>query len=487
MEGLEPIFGIAKTIYSLCDQAKSNKKQCKRLKNRIKILMVPIERLKTQPQMSVELKEVGKELQLTLNNAELWVTKYSNLGWWRKVIQANGIKEDFDDINERLSDAAEAISFLLDVEHRGRFLKYFNQHTRKQQNQRDIEEDLKELREYLKSDFKLVADKVDHLTDAVEDIGAGVQDFFSTFKALSSLLMGPSWESITEIRATDLTRGDLLLQRPNHDLYRGEYHKGPVAIKVLKGSLLRDADLVRKTFQSEIKTMKKFECPNILRLFGICIDNSGSNPCYSMVMELCEKGTLRQLLNREKDLPWELCVRMTLDVARALYRLHQTESKAILHGSLSSSKFLVDGRYCVKLAGFELSKTETSMRRSSNVEKRNEISDWAYIAPETSGDINAYNKHSEIYSLGIVFWEIASGITPLQGQSLSELKPDDIYKRVCVEVDTGLPADCPPILSDLIKRSRAVDPTERPSAGVIVDLLISHRNQPEPKKVSVET
>ncbi|XP_075432732.1 mixed lineage kinase domain-like protein isoform X2 [Ascaphus truei] len=483
MDVLKSLFTISQTIYSLCCQAKYNKKKCNRLQTKIESMMELIEQLKTQPQMFAELEQVVKKLEKTLNDAVSWVTKYSNLGRGRMTIQANSISEEFNHIIERLCDAHQILSLQLHVKNSRQLQNVFDEITRKKENQKDCEEDM-ELKEFLQDHLKLVADKVDSVADKVDDVAVKVDRLVVAVKTSTptagreikdqrSLSNDTSWESITEIQATDLTRGDLLLQRPNHDLYRGEYHQGPVAIKVFKGSLLRDADLVRKTFQSEIKTLKTFECPNILRLFGICIDNSGSNPCYSMVMELCEKGTLRQLLNREKDLSWELRFRMTMCVATALYRLHQTKLKAILHGSLSSSTFLVDGTYCVKLAGFELSKTETSMGRSSNVKKRQESSDWAYIAPETLGDINAYNKRSEIYSLGIVFWEIASGITPLQGQSLSELKPDDIYKRVCVEVDAGLPADCPPILSDLIKRSRAVDPTERPSAGVILDLLKS--------------
>ncbi|XP_063293387.1 mixed lineage kinase domain-like protein [Pelobates fuscus] len=460
MEVLSNVLQVAETIYSLCERASSNKKQCARLQKKVKMLLLTAGVLGKQHGKSKELKVVLTELELTLKNAECWVQKYSQRVWWRKVIQANGIKEEFDLINDRLTDAATVISSMMLAEQRESFLKFFDEKHRKRQNERDTEADLAELKDYLRNEFQPKA-----------------QDILSHVAAMKAYCLRTSWD-IKEIRSTDLTVGELVIERPSHFLYRGEYHKGPVAIKVLKGQLIKDNDYVRKVFQSESETMKKFECGNILRLFGICIDNSKSEPCYSLVMEFCEKGTLRDLLNRERGLPWEQRVSMVLDAARALYRLHHSEMKAILHGSLSSSKFLVDGTYCLKLAGFELSKTESSMRRTSNSEKRKNSIGWAYMAPETLKNINAYNKRSEIYSLGVVLYEIASGNVPLAGLTDPEKHLDELHRILTAEVATGLPTDCPKILSDIITQSLESDPTKRPTAGVIVDLLIAHQNQP---------
>ncbi|KAM8947535.1 mixed lineage kinase domain-like protein isoform 2-T2 [Pelodytes ibericus] len=472
METLGVIFTIAHKIYNLCDEAQSNRKQCKRLKNRLELLLVPAAMLQTQPEKSRELDGVLKELRVVLENAECWIWKYSRKGWWVKVFLSGRIKDEFDHTNDRLRDAAESLQLLLQVERRTDFLKYFNEKVWKRQNQKDVEMDLADLKESLQSGMQSVSDKVDSL-------GAQIEDQNAKLAALS-------W-NIKEIRATDLRRGELVMERPGHYLYRGEYHKGPVAIKVLKGPLNRDNDYVRKTFQSESETMRRFECVNILRLYGICIDNSHGEPSYSLVMEFCEKGTLRELLSRELDLSWKQRVHMVLDAARAVYRLHHSELKAILHGSLSSSKFLVDGTYCLKLSGFELSKTESSMRRPSNAEKRQESIGWAYMAPETLTNINAYNKCSEVYSLGVVCYEIASGNVPLDGLRIPEGDLGEIHQRLRAEVDAGIPIDCPKILRDIITQSLETDPSNRPTAGVIVDRLIAHLNQAEPKEIPVET
>ncbi|XP_069824730.1 mixed lineage kinase domain-like protein isoform X2 [Dendropsophus ebraccatus] len=455
MEVLGQVLDIAQTIYGLCDQASSNKQQCCRLKKRIQMLLVASEALQRQKDKSDQLLVVMKELQVTLDNAKCWVIKYSHQAWWKRILQANGIKEEFELINDRLGDAAEQVSLLLAVEHRKQFFHFFTENTRKRQNQRDIDEDLKELKNYLTKNAKNVED--------------GMNKILSEIAAVKSVCKRSSWH-ITEIRATDLKRGSLLLEKPSHNLYLGEYHKSPVAIKVFKGQQLITQDFIIKTFRSESETMKKFECLNILRLYGICVDNSGTDSCYSLVMEYCEKGTLRQLLEREPDLPWERRIQMALDAARAIYRLHQTDMKAILHGSLSSTKFLVDGTYCVKLSGFELSKTESSLRRPSNAERRRKSSELVYIAPESLQDINAYDKRSEIYSLGVVLYEIATGKLPITGLPVTENNQ---------RVNGEHLSSCPPVLHELITSCLLRNPCGRPTAGVIVDLLIAHLNKSE--------
>ncbi|OCT84654.1 mixed lineage kinase domain-like protein [Xenopus laevis] len=479
MEILGNVLDIAQTIYGLCDQASSNKRQCSRLRKRIEILLVAATKIKKQPEKSSELKVVLRELQLTLRNAKSWVLKYSNQGWWMKILKANCIKEEFDLINDRLKDAADDISVLLAIEHRESFLKFFDENKRLKQSQKDIEEDMSELKERLNSGVGSLTKDISHVAETVEDTNSGVKNILNQVEEIKSLLSSGTRTPrlCTEIKSEDLIWGALVMEKPNFDLYRGQYYKSPVAIKVLKGQPLENVEKIREIFNLEIKTMKKYECVNIIRVFGICIDKAKSEPYYCMVTEFCEKGTLRELLSREKNLPWNRRIHMTLDAARALYRLHQTETKPMLHGSLSSSKFLVDGTYCLKLSGFELSKTESSMRRQPNVEKQKQNIEWSYIAPETMQNINAYDKHSEIYSLGIVFYEIATGRIPIQG--LSGTNPNDMYQNLSKDMKEGLPADCPSVLSDLIVQSTGTNPTERPSAGVIVDLLMDYLNQQE--------
>ncbi|XP_077309525.1 mixed lineage kinase domain-like protein isoform X3 [Lithobates pipiens] len=458
MEVLGQVFSVARTIYNLCDKASSNKKQCGRLKTRIRILLKTAETLEKQPDKSVALLAVVEDLVTTLENAKCWVMKYSHHAWWKQVLKSNSIKGEFELLNDCLGDAAIQISVLLAAEHKEKLDQFFKENTRKQQNAKDMEDDLKELSTSLNSHATEMKDKMDKMT------------------AIHLACSPPKW-NIIEIRVTDLKRGVLFLEQPTHYLYRGELHQSPVAIKVFKDQNVQNEEFIRKTFLSESQTMKKFECLNILRLYGICIDNSGPETCYSLVTELCEKGTLRELLQNEPDLPWNQRVLMALDTARALYRLHQTEEKAILHGNLSSFKYLVDGTYCVKLSGFELSKTETSIRRTPNVATRKKNRVLEYMAPETWQDINAYDKRSEIYSLGVVMYEIATGKPPFHCLEVTADNLVEMQEKWWASLDNDFPSSCPNMFRDLIKRLLQKNPKDRPFARVTVDLLLHYLNQ----------
>uniref|UniRef100_A0A8C5R845 Mixed lineage kinase domain like pseudokinase n=1 Tax=Leptobrachium leishanense TaxID=445787 RepID=A0A8C5R845_9ANUR len=474
MEVLTGIFTAAKGIYQLCEQAKSNKRQCTLLKNRIELLMVPIELLHSHPDKSREMEKTLKELNVILELAEDWVQKYNNKAWWIKFIRLGHFKDEFNHINSRISNVAESCQMLLKVDDRVRFMKYFAENRLQAQNQKAINQDIEEAIQSLRGEMHSMADRVDSLQSQMED-----QKSMLLLQGISS-----KWE-IKVIPSTDLKREHLVIDTRHHSLYRGEYHKDQVAIKVLKGDLNRDTEYVRREFNSDSSTMKRFECVNILRLFGICMDNSNSEPCYSLVMEFCEKGILRDLLNTERRLTWEQRVHMARDAARALYKLHHTEMKTILHGSLSSSKFLVDETYCLKLFDFQFSKTESSMRR--NPSEKQESVGWVYLAPETLQDINAYSKRSEVYSLGVVLYEIASGRVPLEGLRDQKNHLNELHHMLRTEVDKELPVGCPEILRTIITQSLESDPCERPTAGVIADQLIAYLNQKEPTESPMET
>ncbi|XP_075694382.1 mixed lineage kinase domain-like protein isoform X2 [Rhinoderma darwinii] len=454
MEVVESIFNVAKVIYDRCEVAESNKKRCNRLKMRVELLLSPVNMLKNEPEKSKELEKTLSELLINLQNASLWVEKFSGSGWWRRIIHAGGIQDKFMHISEQLGDTAHNLQVLVQVEHRQKFLSFFDDERLKKQNLKDILEDLSEIKLKIERDAASLHDKVDSVNEKIQ-------------KLLQAEIF-QRWD-IKEIAATDLKCGNLLetpgmTKNTNYSLHRGEYHKSPVVIKVLRGELNTNDDFIKATFKTDSKIMKRYECPNILRLYG-------RDPRYSIVMEYCEKGTLRELLRQEPDLSWERRVQLSLDAARALYRLHQTEWTNILHGSLSSCKFLVDGTYCLKLSGFELSKTESSMRRNP-VESKAESRELVYVAPEVWQTINSYDKRSEIYSLGAVILEIAVGGFSLQ--DFPAMAPEDMHPRLCAMIAGDLPTSCPPVLHDIITRCLTKEKESRPSAGEIADLLIAH-------------
>lgn len=193
-------------------------------------------------------------------------------------------------------------------------------------------------------------------------------------------------------------------------------------------------------------------------------------PQLSIVMEYCELGTLRELLDREKDLTLAKRIILAVEAARGLYRLHHSETPSELHRNISSTSFLVTKDYNVKLAGFELSKTQTSISRQTRGKAAERVSSAAYISPQRLENVyNKYDIKAEIYSFGIVLWEIATGKSPFEGcdsKKIYQLVAESRHREPVGE-------DCPSELQEIIDDCRAYEPSRRPSVKEILKRLSS--------------
>ncbi|XP_055790556.1 mixed lineage kinase domain-like protein isoform X2 [Salvelinus fontinalis] len=459
MDIIKPILGIAKKLYSLCAEVKANKKRCQRLAQRVKALADTVSMVKGLGEDPAPVENSLHELKLTLENAQDMVEKYASAKYMNRVLKAYKQGEEFESLTMRLYDSAQVLSLALQVDHREQLQQRFNEETRWREDKADREIDHLELQKLLHEKVEEVQGKVDSTQEDVKDI-----------KAILESLKKPRIldQDIREIKPEELIYNlpkEPFIKNDNSEIFKGEYNKFTVAIKRYTYSSSTSLSQVRSVFKKEVETMKRFESPNILRMFGICVQQeSGPNPNYLIVMEFCEKGSLREVLDSQRKLPWDRKARMSLDAAQGLYRLHQSEEKFKVHGCINSSKFLVDAGYRVKLAGFELAQTETSLKRTKD-RKRSSL---CYSSPQQLESVNhPYNKACEMYSFGIVLWEIATCKIPFKDCSHKE-----VYQRVCTEKYTEpFLEDCPQQLGELINDCRSYDSFYRPTAGVLVDKL----------------
>ncbi|XP_018618691.1 mixed lineage kinase domain-like protein [Scleropages formosus] len=471
MDLVDPILSIAEKLHSLCGEVKANKKRCARLGMRVAALVELVKAVKVKgPGGHPELVHRGlQELRLTLESTRKVVEKYASTGCFRRIIKAYDLGEEFEVLNERLNDSAQLLSLALQADQKEMLQRVFKETTRRTEDNEDRESDRRELEKLLQSlaqETKESVDAVHAIHEMVDSTKSDVKDI----KAMLTSLKRPSIHQmdIREIKPEELTY-DVpkmpFMKTATSEMYKGEYNKFTVAIKRFTCPMSHSPEQVRTVFKKEIETMRRFESPNILRMFGICVqDENGPDPNYLIVMEFCEKGNLRDVLDGQSKLSWERRARMSLDAAQGIYRLHQSEEKFKVHGSISSQKFLVDSGYRVKLGGFELAKTETSLRKN----KDRKSSSIHYCSPQQLENVNhPYDKACEIYSFGIVLWEVATRQIPYKGCSSKE-----VYHKVCEEKTMEpLPSDCPQIFASLISASRAYDPFHRPTAGVLVDKL----------------
>ncbi|XP_037622273.1 mixed lineage kinase domain-like protein isoform X2 [Sebastes umbrosus] len=468
MDVIDPILSIASEIYALVETVKANKKRSQRVCHRVKALDELLRSIKKREmgQTTADVKRALGELSLTLTSAKALIKKYTSATWVKRILKAGSHEDEFNSVNERLNDAFQVLSGALQVEQGNVLHQVFELTSREKEDDADRKEDNAELQTMLLQYMKEQQEKTDAVLKEMESVKSNVEK-------IVALLNKPSAtdEAIRMIKPQELKYEcpkKPFMTTSSSEVYKGEYRRFPVAIKRFIDPVNTSPSELRKVFNKEIETMRRFESPNILRMFGICVqDEDGPSPQYLIIMEYCEKGSLRQVLDSGCKLSWTTKASMCRDAARGLYRLHHTEAKSKVHGSINSSKFLVTTGNIVKLGGFELSKTETSLRKAT---KDKEIRSLCYSSPLMLLDINhIYSTQCEIYSFGIVLWEVATGSKPFEGWSNTEI----LQKVGKDKFQQPLPNDCPEELGRLINDCRHYDGFQRPFAGVLVDKLQS--------------
>jgi len=255
-------------------------------------------------------------------------------------------------------------------------------------------------------------------------------------------------------------------------VYKGKWEGIPVAIKRLHLSKMT-AETV-KEFKREATIMASVNHLNTLRLYGVCLD-SGS---YCLVTPLMKKGSLYQWLHNEKKLGWSLRYQLSRDIACGLSYLH---SRNILHRDLKSVNVLLNDQQRAVLCDFGLSRIKQETNCMSTL--LGAVGTVAWMAPELFDFGTKYTKHADIYSLGMVFWEIASRAMPFAG-AYNQAVLMDWVKRGMHE---RIPKDTPEEFAKLISACWVKIPSKRCSAHNIVTALDGIIKFNETKSLSSST
>ncbi|KAM4572630.1 mixed lineage kinase domain-like protein [Odontesthes bonariensis] len=463
MESIEIVLSIASQIYTLVNNVKANKKRCRRVYERVKALETLVKSIKQRDAVktSPEVEEGLKGLSNTLESAQKLIEIYTSENWVKRFLKSNSHGDEFDSVNHRLDDTFQILSGALQLEQGNALSKVFQQASREAEDKEARKEDEADLK-------RLLLEYMEAIQRETEDVKTNVHKIVDILSTQRSTYVDIRKIKPDELKYVPEFPKKPFMTTPTSEVYKGEYRGFPVAIKKYTDPLNTKPRQVESIFNKEVDAMKRFESPNILRMYGICIEDENTpNPEFFIIQEYCEKGSLRIVLSSSCKLPWTRKARMCLDAAQGLYRLHQTEVKGKVHGNVNSSKFLVTEDYRVKLGGFELTKTETSLRKTTIKDK--EISSLCYSSPQLLDSINyAYDKKCEMYSFGIVLWEIATRKKPFEGCTDNE-----IHQKVCEEKFLEpLPSDCPAPLAQLINACRAYNSSQRPPSGVLVDELL---------------
>jgi DNA-binding response OmpR family regulator len=182
-----------------------------------------------------------------------------------------------------------------------------------------------------------------------------------------------------------------------------------VALKLLKEELISDDNMVDR-FKYEIKLARKISHPNVIRIhdFGE-IDNH-----YFISMEFCEGSELKDIMAEAKILDIEKTVKFFKQMLSAMSVAH---SEGIIHRDLKPSNILITERDILKIVDFGLAKVQNLKGLTITGQA---FGTPLYVSPEQAQGLKV-DIRSDIYSLGVIFYEMLTGIPPFNAENISAI------------------------------------------------------------------
>ncbi len=209
-----------------------------------------------------------------------------------------------------------------------------------------------------------------------------------------------------------------------------------VALKIVK--LGMDTMQVVARFEAERQTLALLEHPNIARVFDAGTTETG-RPYF--VMEYVEGLSITKYCDEQK-----LTVEQRLNLFRqACEAVHHAHQKGIIHRDIKPSNILVsiqDGKPVPKIIDFGIAKAiaQPLTGETSYTEHGQLLGTPEYMSPEQAGmDYQQVDTRSDIYSLGVVLYELLAGVTPYDAKKLREGGIDRIQEIIC-EDEPGTPS-----------------------------------------------
>ena len=175
-----------------------------------------------------------------------------------------------------------------------------------------------------------------------------------------------------------------------------------VAVKIMRPELAKN-EKFRSRFQTESRAIAKLSHPNIVGVYDV----SHTESIEYIVMELIDGITLKQYMNEHGPLDTATALNFSIQIAKALSHAH---SKGIVHRDIKPQNILVVGEDTIKVADFGIANLQSEVPDVEN----EAIGSVHYISPEQAKGLPV-DERSDIYSLGIVMYEMLSGRLPFDG------------------------------------------------------------------------
>ncbi len=177
-----------------------------------------------------------------------------------------------------------------------------------------------------------------------------------------------------------------------------------VAVKVLKDDYAVDEDF-RRRFHTEAQAVAMLSHPNIVTVYDV----SRTQDVNYIVMELIEGMTLKQYMQKRGQLSWKEALHFSMQISKALIHAH---SRGIIHRDIKPHNIMILKDGSVKVADFGIARLSSTQ----NTLTQQTLGSVHYISPEQAKG-SSIDARTDIYSLGVVMYEMLTGRLPFEGEN----------------------------------------------------------------------
>lgn len=220
-----------------------------------------------------------------------------------------------------------------------------------------------------------------------------------------------------------------------------------VAVKVLRGDLSGDEKFVRR-FQREAISASSLSHPNIVEMYDVGEDNG----IYFIVMEYIDGKTLKSLIKKRKYLTLPEVVDIMLQLTSGLACAHDSY---IIHRDIKPQNIMILEDGTVKITDFGI-----AMALNSNeLTQTNSVMGSVHYLPPEQANGNGATIKSDIYSLGILMYELLTGTLPFKGENAVEIAIKQMKESIpsLVKMDLGIPQS----IENIVLKACAKNPKNR--------------------------
>lgn len=219
-----------------------------------------------------------------------------------------------------------------------------------------------------------------------------------------------------------------------------------VAIKILRDEFINDEEFIKK-FRRESQAAASLSHPNIVNIYDVGVEEDGNKKIYYIVMEYIKGKTLKEVIKENGKLNLDEAMNISLQIAEALHHAHRNH---IVHRDIKPHNIMITEDKRIKVTDFGIARAATS---STVTTTSNVLGSVHYFSPEQARG-GYTDEKSDIYSLGIVMYEMLTGKLPFEGESAISVALKHVQEDIKPpsEVDATIPKGIESIILKCVQK-----------------------------------